>query len=71
MPPNLHFRHGWFFAIFLFCAALVLANVVHYIIFRVIRRKETQATGLGWGIQRYLGHPARAVFLRQMTRKMM
>ncbi|MEO6981950.1 MAG: mechanosensitive ion channel domain-containing protein [Edaphobacter sp.] len=56
-------RHAWFFAIFLFCAALVLANVVHYILFRVLKRKETRMAGPGWGFQRYLGHPARAIFL--------
>jgi hypothetical protein len=36
-----HFRHGWFFAIFLFCSMLVVANVVHYILFRVLHRKES------------------------------
>jgi small-conductance mechanosensitive channel len=58
-----HFRHGWFFAIFLFCGVLVLANLVHYILFRVLRRKESVSHPLGWGIQQYLGKPARAVFL--------
>src|SRR5882757_6812150 len=62
MTPTFHIRHPWFFALFLFCGALVLANLVHYILFRVIRRKDTQATGLGWGIQTHLGRPARAVF---------
>ncbi len=62
MTPNFHFRHGWFFAIFLFCGALVLANLIHYILFRVIRRKEAQATTLGWGLQKHLGGPARAIF---------
>jgi small-conductance mechanosensitive channel len=62
MTPNLHFRHGWFFAIFLFCGALVFASLVHYILFRILRRKEAQTTRLGWGIQRYLGHPARTIF---------
>lgn len=57
-----HSQHAWFFAIFFFCAALVLANVVHYVLFRVLRRKETQMAGMGWGLQRYLGHPARAIF---------
>ena len=61
---TLHFKHGWFFAIFLFCGALVLANVVHYIIFRIVRRKSAQTRiSLGWGLQRHLGHPARAIFL--------
>jgi small-conductance mechanosensitive channel len=57
-----HFRHGWFFAIFLFCSAIVLANVVHYILFRVLRRKEEESTNFAWGLQRYLGKPARAIF---------
>ena len=58
-----HFRHGWFFAIFVFCSVLVLANVVHYILFRVLRRKESGIRGLGWGLQKHLGKPARAIFL--------
>jgi small-conductance mechanosensitive channel len=63
MLSDLHIRHGWFFAIFVFCTAMVLASVVHYIIFRIARRKEAQtSTGLGWGLQRHLGQPARAVF---------
>ncbi|MCU1324564.1 MAG: MscS Mechanosensitive ion channel [Acidobacteriaceae bacterium] len=63
MTENFHFRHGWFFAIFLFCGAIVLANVVHYILFRVIRRKEAETTQSGWGVQKYLGRPARTIFL--------
>lgn len=59
----LHIRHRWFLAVFLFCAALVLSNVVHYIVFRLIRRKEAQEALLGWGLQQHLGRPARAVFL--------
>ncbi len=58
-----HFRHGWFFAIFVFCSVLVLANVVHYILFRVLRRKESRVHGIGWGLQKHLGKPARAIFL--------
>ena len=57
-----HLHHGWFFVIFWFCAALVLANAVHYVLFRFLRHKEGGA-GLGWGLQRYLGKPARAIFL--------
>jgi small-conductance mechanosensitive channel len=62
MIANFHFRHGWFFAIFFFCTAIVIANVVHYILFRVLRRREAESKGLGWGLQRYLSHPARAIF---------
>ena len=58
-----HFRHGWFFAIFVFCSMLVIANVVHYILFRVLHRKESISHPLGWGLQKYLGKPARAIFL--------
>ncbi len=57
-----HLHHGWFFVIFWFCAALVLANAVHYILFRFLRRKEDMGVGPGWGLQRYLGRPARAIF---------
>lgn len=57
-----HSHHAWFFAIFFFCAALVLANLVHYVLFRVLKRKETQMAGPEWGLQRYLRHPARAIF---------
>ena len=58
-----HFKHGWFFAIFVFCSMLVIANVVHYILFRVLHRKESISHPLGWGLQKYLGKPARAIFL--------
>lgn len=67
--PNLimnsifHFKHAWFVAIFFFCATLVIANVVHYVLFRVLKRKENQRLGANLGLQRYLGGPARAVFL--------
>jgi small-conductance mechanosensitive channel len=57
-----HFRHGWFFAIFVFCSMLVVANVVHYILFRVLKRKEFISHPLGWGLQQHLGKPARAIF---------
>jgi small-conductance mechanosensitive channel len=59
----IHFRHTWFFAIFVFCGVIVMANVVHYVLFRILKKKEEQTTGTGWGVQRYLSHPARAIFL--------
>jgi small-conductance mechanosensitive channel len=58
-----HFRHGWFFAIFVFCSMLVVANVVHYVLFRVLHRKESISHPLGWGLQKHLGKPARTIFL--------
>jgi len=63
MNSIFHFQHPWFSAIFFFCAALVIANLVHYVIFRVLKRKENQALGMGLGLQRYLGGPARVIFL--------
>jgi small-conductance mechanosensitive channel len=62
MTHEFHFQHDWFFAIFLFCTALVLANVIHFVLFRLLRRKEAENTHLGWGLQRHLGAPSRAVF---------
>lgn len=60
---TLQLHHRWFFAIFLFCAALVLANIVHFVIFRFLRKSQEGKPGLGWGLQTYLGRPARAIFL--------
>lgn len=58
-----HFRRDWYFAIFVFCGVLVFANLVHYILFRLLRRQEAGQHRLGWGLHRYLGKPARAIFL--------
>jgi small-conductance mechanosensitive channel len=60
---DFQFRHAWFFVIFLFCAALMCANVLHWVLFRLLKRKETEAQHLGWGLQTHLGRPARAIFL--------
>jgi small-conductance mechanosensitive channel len=58
-----HFKRGWFFAIFVFCGMLVVTNVVHYILFRVLHRKEAISHPRGWGLQQHLGKPARAIFV--------
>ena len=58
-----HFRRDWYFAIFVFCGVLVFANLVHYILFRLLRRQETGQHRLGWRLHQYLGKPARAIFL--------
>ncbi|SNS25851.1 Small-conductance mechanosensitive channel [Granulicella rosea] len=64
-----HITHRWFLAIFLFCTAIVVANLAHYIVFRILRRREAKGAGevgefhAGWGIQTHLAHPARAIFL--------
>jgi hypothetical protein len=42
-PPTINgiqIRHTWFVAIFLLCGVIVLSNLVHYVVFHVLRRKE-------------------------------
>ncbi len=57
------FHRTWFFAVFLFCGVVVLSNVVHYVVFRVLRRREKENKDGRWtNIQQYLSHPARAIF---------
>jgi len=56
-------HHQWFFVIFLFCGALVLTNVLHFVLFRLLRRKKVTGTRVGWGLQHHLGRPARFIFL--------
>jgi small-conductance mechanosensitive channel len=59
---NLFSRQDWLFGVFLFCAVVVFGNGIHYLVFRLLRRQQTEARR-GLGIQRYLAWPARAVFL--------
>jgi small-conductance mechanosensitive channel len=60
---GIQIRHAWFFAIFLFCGVIVLSNVAHFVIFRVLRHKEKQSKDGRWrSVQEYLSHPARAIF---------
>jgi small-conductance mechanosensitive channel len=59
----MYHHHPWFVVIFFFCGALVLANLVHYLLFRLLKRDEAAGKKLGWGLQRHLGRPARAIFL--------
>ena len=64
MEFMLHIWNGWFVALFLFCAALVLSNGLHWIVFNLLHRKQREglSPALGWGLQKYLGHSARAIF---------
>jgi len=64
-----HIWHGWFFFLFLFCAAIVFSNAIHWVIFRLLRRRQQEEavkrTGLGYGLHlhEHLGKPARAIFV--------
>ena len=62
MTQLFHLHHRWFAAVFLFCAALVVANAIHFILFRLLRRKEIEGAALGWGLQKNLARPSRAIF---------
>jgi small-conductance mechanosensitive channel len=63
----LHLWHGWFLPFFLACVAIVFSNVIHWIVFRVVRRKQGEEMPgrfqIGLGIQKHLGRPARLIFL--------
>src|SRR5207244_10410716 len=56
-------------AIVFSCGIIMMANHMHYVLFRVLKKKEEQQTGTrrGWGIRRYLSHPARAIFFLTCT----
>jgi hypothetical protein len=64
-----HFRHGheWFFAVFLISSIILFGNILHEITFAIIRRYRKDAGAerlhIPLGINRYLNHPARWVFL--------
>ncbi len=53
----------WMFGIFLFSAAVVFGNLIHYLVFRVVRKSRTQTQGSILALRQYLAKPARAVFL--------
>jgi small-conductance mechanosensitive channel len=65
MEALLHAWHGWFLALFLFCSALVFSNGLHWILFRLLRREKAEGLprSVGWGLNRYLARPARAIFV--------
>ncbi len=56
-------RHEWLYAIFLFSAVVGFGNGIHYLVFRLLRKKQEESQRSNLGLGRYLAHPARAVFL--------
>ena len=44
-----HIYHRWFFVVFLFCGALVLANLLHFVIFRLIKRQDAAGAAVEIG----------------------
>jgi small-conductance mechanosensitive channel len=56
-------RRNWMIAVFLFCAVIVFANGIHFVLFWILRKKQTEALQRGLRLRRYLEGPARAVFI--------
>jgi small-conductance mechanosensitive channel len=61
----IHYWHGWFLILFLFCTAMVFSNAIHWAVFALVRRKKSRGVShaLGFGIQRHLAAPSRAIFI--------
>lgn len=59
----LHLWNGWFFALFLFCTAVVFSNAVHWLLFRFVRRRQEAQASPHLGLLQHLGSPARAIFV--------
>jgi small-conductance mechanosensitive channel len=53
----------WMILILLFCAVVIFGNGIHFFVFRLLRKGHTAERHRSLGIQKYLGKPARAVFL--------
>jgi small-conductance mechanosensitive channel len=53
-------QHAWFFLIFLFCVAIGLANLAHYLLFRFTRLKKSES-GVRTAMRRHLSKPVRAI----------
>ena len=54
-------RHVCFFILFLFCAAIGLANLAHYLVFRFTRLKNVESGGVRIAMRRHLSRPARVI----------
>jgi small-conductance mechanosensitive channel len=54
-------EHNWLIGILLLCIAVVFGNGLHYVLFKLIRRKQSQKQRENLGIRRHLNGPARAV----------
>lgn len=65
MPGALH---NWMIGVVLLCAVVVFGNGFHFLLFRLLRRKQTQGRTLGLGLRRYLEAPARTVLLVTLVR---
>ncbi len=60
--------HQWMIAVILLCVVVVFGNGFHYLLFRLLRRKQGSSRVLGSGLRSYLESPARAVLLTVLVR---
>ena len=56
-------RQDWMWLLLGVCAVIVFGNGLHYVLFRLLRRKQTEKQRRTLGLRRHLAHPARAVLL--------
>ncbi len=56
-------ERDWLYGIFLFSAVFVFGNGFHFLVFRLLRKQQTESRPRGLGLQKYLAWPARGVFL--------
>lgn len=61
-------RHQWMIGVILLCVVVVFGNGFHYLLFRLLRRKQAENFAAGLGLRTYLQGPARAVLLLIMVR---
>jgi len=53
----------WMYAVFLFSAVVVFGNGLHYVVFRLLRRRQSEKQRRSFGLRTYLAKPARGVLL--------
>jgi small-conductance mechanosensitive channel len=63
MDLHLLSQQDWLYGLFLFAAVVVFGHGIHYLVFRLLRKKEPETRRRSLGIQKYLAWPARAVLL--------
>jgi small-conductance mechanosensitive channel len=56
-------EHDWLLGISLLCAVIVFGNGLHYLVFRLVRRHQTETQRRILGVGRYMALPARFVLL--------
>ncbi|MGA2350440.1 MAG: hypothetical protein ABSF70_08425 [Terracidiphilus sp.] len=56
-------RQDWSYGIFLLSAVVIFGNGIHYVLFRLLRKRRAENRPRGLSLQRYLAWPARGVFL--------